>query len=131
MEAHVLSLNNFNMPKVFKNDSAEYINIVYLLLLEKGKFQSHPDMGIGLKSRYRYVNDGDVLSNLQSDIKSQVEKYLPDVQHLENVSVGLIDKDKALGIIMETRNGVYALSYDIAKDTITTADTHVLDELNV
>lgn len=131
MEAHVLSLNNFNMPKVFKNDSAEYINLVYLLLLEKGKFQSHPNMGVGLRSRYRYANSEDLLINLQMDIKNQAEQYLPGLQHIENVSLGLIDKDKALGIIMETTNGIYAMSYDIAKNTITTADTHVLDELSI
>ena len=131
MEAHVLSLNNFNMPKVFKNDSAEYINLVYLLLLEKGKFQSHPNMGVGLRSRYRYANSEDLLINLQMDIKNQAEQYLPSLQHIENVSLGLIDKDKALGIIMETTNGIYAMSYDIAKNTITTADTHVLDELSI
>ena len=52
------------MPKVLTGTNAMYTKIVYLLLLEPGKFQSHPTMGVGLRSRYRYNNSENLLQNL-------------------------------------------------------------------
>lgn len=49
MKEHVLSLNDFNMPKVFDASNSIYVLIVRIILLEPGTFQSHPEMGIGIK----------------------------------------------------------------------------------
>ena len=72
MNAHLLSLNDFSMPKVLTGTNAMYTKIVYLLLLEPGKFQSHPTMGVGLRSRYRYNNSENLLQNLHLDIQDQI-----------------------------------------------------------
>ena len=48
MKEHVLSLNDFNMPKVFNESDSAYVLIIRLLLLEPGKFQSHPEVDIVL-----------------------------------------------------------------------------------
>lgn len=127
MEAHVLSLNEFSKPKVFDNPSeAAYINIIYLILCSKGRYQSHPDMGVGLRERYRYNNEEDLLNTLQQDITSQIEQYLPS---LSLVDVSLTLRDGKLGIIIDTTEGIYVVAYDSIKDNMEAAATYILDDL--
>lgn len=126
MEAHVLSLNNFKMPKVFSASDSAYVHIIYLLLLDPGKFQSHPIMGVGLRSRYRFVNDDNFLQNLQTDITNQINTYLPELS-IVDVSVNL--RNSILGIIINTLTGTYALAYDADKDVMDAAATYVLEQL--
>ena len=126
MKEHVLSLNDFNMPKVFNESDSAYVLIIRLLLLEPGKFQSHPDMGIGIRSRYRFNNDENFLMNLQNDIKKQIDKYLPELSATE---VTLTTNNQVLGIIINTADGAYVVSYDTTTDVMQAAATHVLDEL--
>lgn len=129
MEAHVLSTNSFNMPKVFKDNTADYIHIVYLILLEKGKFQSHPDMGVGIRSRYRYTMSDELVNDLQEDIKKQIETYLPSLENVTEVVVTLYNKDTYIGIMIGANDGIYALSYDTVNDTIKTGDKQVIEAL--
>lgn len=127
MEAHVLSLNEFSKPKVFDNPSeAAYVNIIYLILCSKGRYQSHPDMGVGLRERYRYNNEDDLLNTLQQDITSQIEQYLPS---LNLVDVSLTLRDGKLGIIIDTTEGIYVVAYDSIKDNMEAAATYILDDL--
>ena len=125
-EAHLLALNKFHMPKVQTEHNANYMHIMYLLLLEKGKFQSHPDMGVDIRGRYRYVNDESLLYNLQEDIKSQIETYLPEVSNIESVSASL-DQSHILTIIITTiEQDTYALKYDPSEDTLKIAERDIL-----
>ena len=126
MKQHVLSLNDFNMPKVFNESDSAYVLIIRLLLLEPGKFQSHPEMGVGIRSRYRFNNDENFLMNLQNDIKKQIDKYLPE---LSATDVTITSNNKVLGIIINTADGAYVVSYDTTTDVMQAAATHVLDEL--
>ena len=77
MKEHVLSINDFNMPKVFDENDSNYVLLIRLILLEPGKFQSHPTMGIGIKSRYRFNNNEDFMDSLRSDLRNQINKFLP------------------------------------------------------
>lgn len=116
MEAHVLTINDFNVPKVFKNADANYMHIIYLLLLEPGKIQSHPTMGIGLRSRYRFNNAPNILTVLEDDIKSQLETYLPD---LKNTDIVLdLDDNHILSITIITPEGVYQINYNTNTEDI-------------
>lgn len=126
MQEHVLSINSFNMPKVFSESDANYVLIVRLLLLEKGKFQSHRDMGVGLRSRYRFNNDTNMMDLLKNDIKEQMIKYLPSIA-MTDISLTL--KDHVLGIIINTSDGAYILGYNDETDKIDTAATYVLNDL--
>lgn len=126
MEAHVLSLNDFSRPKVFDKSDAEYINIVYLLLLKKGTFQSHPNMGVSIRERYRFDNSEALLSILKDDIRNQLNQFLPTI-NVTNVETIL--HDKVLGIIIYTISGAYALAYDSDKDVIDVAAEYILDDL--
>lgn len=125
MQAHLLSLNKFNMPKVIDGSDANYVHIVYLLLLEPGTFQSHPDMGIGLR-HYRFVNN-DPLPDLRSQIAHQINNYLPE---LANTDITLtLGKDHILGIVINTTEGAYALAYNSEKDIMDVGAVYVLDQL--
>lgn len=126
MEAHVLSLNDFNMPKVFNASDSAYVHIIQLMLLEPGKYQSHPKMGVGIRSRYRYNNEDNFLIDLKNDITNQIMAYLPE---LIDVSVTLTHNDHVLGIIIDTTTGAYVVAYNSINDTMEAAATYVLDQL--
>lgn len=126
MQAHLLSLNNFGMPKVFSGTDAMYTKIVYLILLEKGKFQSHPNMGVGLRSRYRYNNSEGFLRSLQNDITNQISTYLPELSMID-VSVNI--KEHTLGIVIDTKEGAYTLAYNRSTDVLDAPATYVLEDL--
>lgn len=126
MEAHVLSLNDFSRPKVFDKADAEYVNIVYLMLLNKGTYQSHPNMGLGIRERYRFDNSENLLNDLRNDIRNQLTQFLPTI-NVTNVETIL--KDKTLGVIIYTISGVYVVAYDSDKDVIDVAADYILDDL--
>ena len=89
MEAHVLALNDFSRPKVFDKSDAEYVNIVYLLLLSKGTFQSHPNMGVGIRERYRFDNSEALLSILKDLIAEVLEGLKPREREVIILRFGL------------------------------------------
>lgn len=126
MREHVLSLNDFKMPKVYEAVDTNYILIIRLLLLEPGKLQSHPLMGVGIKSRWRNNNDENFLPNLQNEIKNQMATYLPTIPYT-GISLNIINK--ILGIIIETDNGAYVIGYDSATEEMEAAASYVLDNL--
>lgn len=78
MRESVISINKFNKPEVLDKIETEYTLIVRLILLEPGIIQSHPQMGVGLVSKWRNCFE-DQLSDLQLEIYNQMSKYLPDL----------------------------------------------------
>ena len=126
MKSHLMTLNDFNMPKVLEGTYSMYTNIIYLILLEPGKFQSHPTMGVGIKSRWRYNNEEGFLFNLQREIHSQIERFLPQ---LINVNVSLAMQDTLLHITINTETAIYELVYNSSTDELNSPATYVLDEL--
>lgn len=126
MEAHVLTLNNFSKPKVYEAGDAAYTNIIYLLMTPPGRYPSHPTMGVGIREKYRYNNGTDFLLSLRSDIKDQIEQFLPDLQVID---ISLNVKDHLLGIIIDTTDGLYVMAYDSDKETMEAAATYVLADL--
>lgn len=73
-------VDDFGNPIEYKNGKAIAKLLARLLVLEPGTFQSHPDMGVGLISKYRYTMDAQAL---QADFRSQIAKYLPQFQAVE------------------------------------------------
>ena len=126
LSAHVLSLNPFGMPKVCNDVESAYTNIIYLILLEKGKFQTHPNMGVDIRRRYRFNNDANLLHHLQDDIAAQISQYLPE---LAMIDVAVNMKDEVLGIIINTETGSFALEYNTTSDIMQASPTHELGDL--
>lgn len=91
---YVLSTNSFKKPKVLTGKPAIATLLVRIILLEPGTDQLQPEMGVGLVSKYRFLN-GNLEANLKSDIKNQVSKYLPELE-CTNVDVEYTDDKKAI-----------------------------------
>jgi len=125
LTAPVLSVNNFNNPKVLENKNAMYMQIVYLILLKKGTFQTRPDMGVSLRERYRYNNSETMKSDLINDIKQQMSQYLPELENAE-ISVDVNSNDHILTIIVNTVEATYGLQYNQTTDEVTTQDNTII-----
>lgn len=77
-----LSIDEFNKPKILDGKDAISTLLIHLILLEPGTFSNRPGMGVGLISRYRYI-EKDGLQQLQKDIESQINSYLPEFEAVE------------------------------------------------
>lgn len=98
MHEFTFSVDDFENPKVLKDGEAVATLLARLLLLEPGTIQSHPDMGVGINSRYKYAVEGEA-QELENDFKEQIKKYLP--------------KFKDAVIKVNERNGGYFISAQI------------------
>ena len=110
------SVDDFQNPKVYKDAEAISTLLVRLLLLEPGTFQSHPEMGIGLISKYRFGVEG-VAQELQSNVQSQIETYLPQFQ---GARVSCREKEGVLMIAAEIDNTLYGIYFDSSTNNIKT-----------
>lgn len=72
----LLSVDKYYRPLVAKGDNYATLLLVRLILCEPGTFQTHPDLGVGLVSKFRYASDVD-MEVLQNRIQEQIQKYLP------------------------------------------------------
>ena len=113
LSEYSFSVDDFKNPKVYKDREAVAVLLMRLLLLEPGLIQSHPNMGIGLISRYRYGVD--VASELQSNFKNQIDTYLPQLQ---GVRVNVSQVGQVLNIAVEYNNILYGISFDQSSGNI-------------
>lgn len=72
----LMSVDKYYRPLVAKDANYITLLLVRLILLEPGTFQTQPDCGVGLVSRYRYATDVDMM-DLEARIQDQIRKYLP------------------------------------------------------
>jgi len=112
---YFLGTNEFNRPTVYTDVDATYTLLIRLILLDPGTYPTHPRMGVGLVSRYRYAKDSE-LTKLSNDIEDQIATYLPQ---FTSVSVELTlttTKDLFIQIIID---GVaYELIYKTEYETL-------------
>lgn len=111
---YLMSINNFQEPKILEDTNTIATLLIRLILLEPGTIQSHPNMGIGLISRYRYCSSNDI-ENLKNDISKQISTYLPDFQYY-NVDVTMVQRQLLLSINVD--NVVYNLTPDFDNQTL-------------
>lgn len=107
MKEALLSINKYDRPTVLKNENATYTLLMRILLLTPGSIQSHPEMGVGIISRWRY-SDMSELAQLELEIERQVSTYLPKL-NASNVEVSQSKENNGEIIIKITvDNVVYA-----------------------
>ena len=111
---YMLSYDTFNQPAVLEGSLAEAFLLARLILLEPGSNPNHPDMGVGIKSRFRYsVN---TLETLKQVIMEQKAVYLPDFENDLAVDL-LLTPDKVLNIEISSPTGeVYVFTTDIESE---------------
>ena len=111
---YTFSIDDFGDPKVLKNGHAIATLLTRLLLLDPGTFQSHPKMGVGLVSKYRYSLENQ-LNILRDDFRSQIEKYLPQYQ---GVQVEAYLENSVCYINATIDDTLYAFFYDVDANTL-------------
>lgn len=94
----LLSVNRFSKPIVLSGTDAMIVRIIRLILMEPGTIQTHPDMGVGIVSRFRYSTALDQ-SELENAIMSQVTKYLP-MYSFTKVAIEIDNKSKSIRIYL-------------------------------
>lgn len=112
---YVLSINEFIQPKVLSGNQAAYTDIIRLFLLDPGTNQTHPSMGIGIRSRYRF-SDTSQISTLREEVKVQMQTYLPN---LLTADVQIETYGSTLVIFITTEDEtVYGIGYNTENGNI-------------
>lgn len=120
-----LKVNDFNEPKVYEKQQALMLLLTRLILLEPGTFQSHPDMGVGLISNFRYrVDDGSLVSDLKSRIQSQINTYLP---FLDGVNVLVEIHDKSFYVTIGIDDLIFGVLYNTQTNDLSTDYTTIAE----
>ena len=112
---YTLSINEFMQPKVLKGDQAAYTDIIRLFLLDPGTNQTHPEMGIGIRSRYRF-SDTSQISTLREEAKVQMQTYLPNLLTMD-VQIETYGSTLAIFITSEDET-IYGIGYNTETGTI-------------
>jgi hypothetical protein len=76
MKECLLTTDEFSQPMVLEDQNAVGTLLLRLFLLQPGTNPLHPEMGIGLVPRYRFITTAD-LNDLTTLIKDQIQTYLP------------------------------------------------------
>lgn len=109
VKEYALSLDSFLNPTVYKGKDALEILLIRLILLEPGTFETHPNMGIGLVSRYRYAPQS-ALTQLDREIEEQAKAYIPNIMGISaQTSIG---SSGNLRIVIKANDEIFALTYD-------------------
>lgn len=116
---HLLSIDDLNRPKVLDmmNITSGKMNscvimLARLLLMRKGVYADQPDMGIDIQGRYRFTFT-DELYELQHDIETQVQTYLPQFLPINvQCSYKMINKVNCVEIYIIIQQVVCQLIYN-------------------
>ena len=120
----LLSVNRFSKPIELSGSDAKIIRILRLIMMEPGTIQTHPEMGVGIVSRFRYSTALDQ-SELENTIMSQVTTYLP-MYSFTKIAVEIDNKSKSIRIYLTDENQT-----TIALPTIDYDKGIVLDDMKV
>ena len=119
MEERLLSKNSFEMPTVLKDDQAAVVFIIRLITMDPGTDPLHPDMGVGLFSKYRYSFEDEVKSKLRAAITEQINTYIPQ---LSGVSVSIEARIASLFITIQFNSTIVTIVADSETKTIKLSD---------
>lgn len=90
--------------------------LIRLLLLTPGTIQSHPNMGVGIVTKWRYC-DTDKLGDLRLEISNQISTYLPTLR-LSEVNLKMKQHTKELIIEIRADGILYSYETDNENNTI-------------
>lgn len=117
LREHTLSTDSYKTPLTYKNFNAVGMLIMRLMLLEPGTITHSPRMGLGLISKYRYIQSDRVMELTQA-IKDQIKDYLDNTVAV-NVDVHFAPNGENVMIIdMEVNQYQFRYFYDRDKLTL-------------
>lgn len=80
-----LDVDMFNKPVVMTDLEALAQVIQRLVLIEKGTYPNHPDIGVGISNYLFEIADTSTLNDIEYEINNQIEKFI-DVSEI-NIDV--------------------------------------------
>lgn len=107
MIEYLLSVDKFEKPKTVKDKDATFMLLYRLLLLTPGSIQTHPTMGVGIVTKWRYM-DMAKIPELQTEISRQISQFLPTLQGADVEIEPSDSEDKAIVIKISVDNTLYA-----------------------
>ena len=111
----LLEIGDFDVPKELKGIYADAQQIINLLFLNPGTYQTFPEMGIGL-DKYRYdIWDSVLSTKINQKIRSQIMRFLP---HLASAEVEVTQNNGILGIGIQINNELVLIKSTKKDDTI-------------
>lgn len=122
---YLLGLDDLQQPKIIDMSiitpnvwNSAILLVARLLLLKKGTYPDHPDLGIDIRARYKFTFDSDLVT-LQQEVESQISKYLPELAHVQVRTELKKISDRYCVIVYIVYNKIlYSILYDIDKETI-------------
>ena len=75
LKEYTLDVNAYGTPLDYKNFNALGTLIMRLILLEPGTITHSPKMGVGLISKYRYMQS-DKLDTFVNEVKNKIKDYI-------------------------------------------------------
>ena len=118
---YVLSVDDYNNAKIFKDEDAIVVAIIRLFLLNPGEIDTHPNMGIGLFRNYRFMFMED-REMLKLDSEKQISTYLPILQGVSVDVEPSITNKKEVVISIKTSDTIYSLMTDNGSLNIALSD---------
>lgn len=103
-----LMTTRYDRPVELRNPKVSVpMLIIRLFLLEPGENQSHPEMGLGLISKYRYSFKEEI-KTIEREMYEQIARYLP---MLSEVNINLSYDDTVLYIDLEITGLIIKLDF--------------------
>lgn len=118
MNEYLITVDNYKKPKVIRGNKGNYYMILRLMLMEPGTNPLFPLMGLGLRSKSRFV-DEDQIQELKVKLDQQINTYLPDLI-VNNIEMEMDDnKQLRITISSDTEEYVYNTNdFDLNLDTL-------------
>lgn len=117
MNEYLLDVDKRQQPKVFTKYEGDRINVFRLIMLEPGTFPTHPTLGVGLVSRWRFRDVDTIKSSLASTIEAQLKDFMPQLIDPQ-VTVKIVNNNNKNIINISVRvNGELTYTFKVDEET--------------
>ena len=114
LKEYTLDVNAYGTPLDYKNFNALGTLIMRLILLEPGTITHSPRMGVGLISKYRYMQS-DKLDSFINEVKTQIKDYI-DPTAVVDMDVNITDQNV---MVMDMKINSAQFRYYFDRDKVT------------
>ena len=117
MNEYLLDVDKRQQPKVFTKYEGDRINVFRFIMLEPGTFPTHPTLGVGLVSRWRFRDVDTIKSSLASTIEAQLKDFMPQLIDPQ-VTVTIVNNNNKNIINISVRvNGELTYTFKVDEET--------------
>ena len=117
MNEYLLDVDKRQQPKVFTKYEGDRINVFRLIMLEPGTFPTHPTLGVGLVSRWRFRDVDTIKSSLASTIEAQLKDFMPQLIDPQVTVTFVNNTNKNIINISVRVNGELTYTFKVDEET--------------